>query len=526
MQNDSPDLPAPQLPGGRYEISRLLREEPWGEVWLARDLLLGTEVGLKVLPRQSPEWAAAQANYGQEAILALRLRHPKILGLFHLERTEDCLFLVQEPFDGESLLAQFTPQQRFSLLQALHLLEQVSQALALAHQRGAVHQALNPSNILLKGEEVRVANFAFPGEDGGQVRTLELKAYDAPEVIYGDAPTAASNVFSLGVLGFRLVAGSLPYALTFDEPFPYRMEALPADLDEIPLPLQNLLLRCLAVDPEERFPDVATFLAQLRQMRELKPGARPAENYQVRKPGQGSSAAARAGALLGKVWQLSRPLTQKVKDRAAGAGRAFMASPRRQLWGLGVAAVIVILIWLGLRMNRPPQIPEAAKPAPVAVAQLPAATSPGPPLAETAEPAPAPPAARPAPGPTATRAPGPPAAAVPPEGARPKEERYLLVAGSYADQKQAQALLQKLKKHNFKATLASRTAGGKTQYVVQLGPVTGTKAAEDLARRLKSQEKITPRIVKMTAKPKPVTPTKPTKPTKPAADATARRASR
>jgi cell division septation protein DedD len=523
MQNDRPDLPAPQLPGGRYEISRLLREEPWGEVWLARDLLLGAEVGLKVLPRQAAEWAAAQAYFGQEAILALRLRHPKILGLFQLERTEDCLFLVQEPFDGESLLAHFTPQQRFSLPQALHLLEQVSQALVLAHQRGAVHQALNPLNILLKGEEVRVANFAFPGEDGGQVRTLEIKAYDAPEVIYGDAPTAASNVFSLGVLGFRLVAGSLPYALTFDEPFPYRMEALPADLDEIPLPLQNLLLRCLAVDPEERFPDVATFLAQLRQMRELKPGGRPAEHYQAWKPGKGASAAAQAGAFLGKVWQLSRPLTQKVKDRALGAGRTFMASPRRQLWGLGLAGVIVILIWLGLRMNRPARIPEAARPAPVAVAQLPAATSAGPPLTETEEPAPLPPTIRPAPGPAVKPAPGP--AARPSEAAKPKEEHYLLVAGSYADQKPAQALLQKLKKDNFKATLASRTAGGKTQYVVQLGPVTGIKAAEDLARRLKSQEKITPRIVKMTAKTK-TTPTKPTKPTKPVAEATARRASR
>lgn len=531
MQNDSPDLPAPQLPGGRYEISRLLREEPWGEVWLARDLLLGAEVGLKVLPRQAPEWTAAQAYYSQEASQALRLRHPKILGLFHLERTEDCLFLVQEPFDGESLLAHFTPQQRFSLPQALHLLEQVSQALAFSHQRGAVHQALNPLNILLKGEEVRVANFAFPGEDGGQVRTLELKAYDAPEVIYGDAPTAASNVFSLGVLSFRLVAGSLPYALTFDEPFPYRMEALPADLDEIPLPLQNLLLRCLAVDPEERFPDVATFLAQLRQLRELKPGARPAENYQVWKPGKGGSAAAQVGAVLGKVWQLSKPLTQKAGDIAGRASRAFMASPRRQLWGLGLAGVIVILIWLGLRMNSPAQMPETTRPEPPAVAQMPAPTSPGPPLTETAELPQAPPGAKPAPAPAAKPAPGPPASipsrTAPPEGAKPKEERYLLVAGSFADQKQAQVLLQKLKKDNFKATLASRTAGGKTQYWVQLGPVTGTKATEDLARRLKSQEKITPRIVKMTAKPTPTKPTKPApKPSKPMADATARRASR
>ena len=174
-------------------------------------------------------------------------------------------------------------------------------------------------------------------------------------------------------------------------------------------------------------------------------------------------------------------------------------------------------------MNRPTQIPEAAKPAPVAVAQLPAPTSPGPPLTGTAEPAPAPPVARPAPGPAATLAPGRPAP--PSEPVKPKEERYLLVAGSYADQKQAQALLQKLKKDNFKAALASRTAGGKTQYLVQLGPVTGTKAVDDLARRLKSQEKITPRIVKMTAKPKPSKPTKPAKPSKPTTDTTARRAS-
>jgi eukaryotic-like serine/threonine-protein kinase len=517
MQNDSPDFPAAPVLNERYEISRRLREEPWGEVWLARDRLLGAEVGLKVLPREASEWSAAQGYYEQEAIQALRLRHPKILGNFHLERTAACLFLVQEAFAGESLLGEFSRQQRFSLPQALHLLEQISQALAFAHQRGVVHQALSPLNILVQGEEVRVANFAFPGEDAAQVHTLELKAYDAPEVIYGDPPTAASNVFSLGVLGFRLVAGSLPYALTFDEPFPYRVEALPADLDEIPLPLQNLLLRCLAVDPEERFPDVATFLGQLRQVRELKHGARPAE-YQSWEPQKARSAwkpvAARAGALLGQVWQLSQPVAQKVKDVAGQAGRAFMASPRRQLWGLGLAGIVILLLWLGLRMNRATPIPESAKPAPVAVAQLPAATG-VPPQTETAEPpaTPAPTAARPAP----ALAPGPPPSAPavhPPESAKPKEERYTLIAGSYGDQKQAQALLQKLKKDKFKARLVSLSVGGKTQYQVQLGPVTGKKAAENLANRIKSQEKITPRIVKMTTKTKPAKPAKPTKSTK------------
>ncbi|MCL4500630.1 MAG: SPOR domain-containing protein, partial [Deltaproteobacteria bacterium] len=158
-------------------------------------------------------------------------------------------------------------------------------------------------------------------------------------------------------------------------------------------------------------------------------------------------------------------------------------------------------------MNRPVQISETAKPAPESVAQIPAPASPGPPSTETEEPARLPAATKPAPGPAVVPAPGP--AARPSEAAKPKGERYLLVAGSYASQKQAQALLQKLKKDNFKATLASRSTGGKTQYLVQLGPVTGPKAAEDLARRLKSQEKITPRIVKMAAKTKANHSTKP-----------------
>jgi serine/threonine-protein kinase len=514
MMHDNPDLPKAPDVGQRYEISRRLRGEPWGEVWLARDRLLGVEVGLKVLPREAPEWSAAQGYYEQEAALALQLRHPEILGVFHLERAEGCLVLIQEPFAGESLLAQFARQQRFSLPQALHLVEQLSLALDYAHRRGGIHRALNPANILVEGDEVRLANFAFPREDGGQVITLELKAYDAPEVIYGDAPTIASNLFSLGVLGFRLMAGSLPYPLTFDEPFPYRLEALPADLGEIPIPLQNLLLRCLAVDPEERFPDVAAFLTQLRQVRELKRGGRQPEHqaWEPEKAPSWKPAATWAGALLGRFWQVSLPLAQKVKETALRVGGAFLSSPRRLLWGLGLAALAVVLITLGVKLNRPAL--EVAKSAPTAAVKLPAVAGAGPPLTETEEPAPSreQPGARPAPGspsalaPTATPPTGP-ASTASPEAAKTKEERFILVAATFADQKQAQALVQKLKKGNFKAKIISRTTNGKTQYQVQLGPVTGTKAAEDLARRLKSQEKVTPRIMNMTAKTKTTKPT-------------------
>ncbi len=269
-RSDHPEIH--EMIGQRYVIVRQLREEPWGGVWLAQDNLLRTEVGLKLLARDAPEWAEARDMFEHAAILGLKLRHPQILGVFHVDKAEKFLYLVEEPFPGESLMAQWVRQERFSLAQALHLLELLGQALAFAHQQGEVHQCLSPLNILIQGEDLRLANFAFAPAYGDEPQHLELRAYAPPEVIHGDRLTPAGNVFSLGVLGFRLVAGSLPYPLTFDEPFPYRLEYPPADLEEIPVPLQNVLLRCLSEDPEERLPHAGALVSQLRQARELMHG--------------------------------------------------------------------------------------------------------------------------------------------------------------------------------------------------------------------------------------------------------------
>ncbi len=493
MNHEDPDLAGAAVPGDRYKIGRLLREEPWGAVWLARDGLLGTEVALKVLPREAPERPEAQGYYQKEAALALRLRHPEILGVYHLEDAAAGLFLVEEPFAGESLLAQFAGRQRYGLPQALALLERLALVLDLAHQRGVVHRSLNPLNILLAGQELRIANFSFPGREGGPVTTLELKAYEAPEVIYGDGPSPASNIFSLGVLGFRLLAGSLPYALTFDEPFPYRVEDLPADLEEIPLSLQNLLLRCLALDPEERFPEVPAFLAQLRQLRREFKGDALLERLEreVWEPAgpAGKPTAAGVRALLRKFWQMGRPPVQRFKEAALRAGRAFLASPRRQLWGLGLAGLLAILIWGGLRLHRA-TLREAPAAIPAAAEQLNPTPAPGvPPLREGERPATA-----------LEQMPAPRAPAGPPVAAKAAEERFMLVAATLGSQNQAQALVQRLGKDHLKARLVTRSRGGQTRYQVQVGPVIGAKAAEDLSRRLQTMEKINPRVIKMTAK--------------------------
>ncbi|MBI4795383.1 MAG: protein kinase [Deltaproteobacteria bacterium] len=490
--------------GQRYELLNRLREEPWGEVWLASDRLLHTEIALKILPRTDLDWDAGRKILAREAVLSLTLRHPLILGVFFLGEAEDGVYLVEEPFAGESLMTRLSRKQRFSVPEALRLLEQVSQALAFAHQRGVAHQALNPLHILLQGEEVRVANFACPAGDDEQAQHLEFKAYTPPEVLRGEEAFPAGNVFSLGVLGYRLLAGSLPYPLTFDEPFPYRLEAMPVDLEEIPLPLQNLLLQCLAPEPEDRFADAGELLTQLRQLRDLPPGG-SRDDWLLEEPAESPATWRRFGSgapgILGKVWSAAKFCGEKFYT-ALGPLRTRLAPASRLKWGLGLAGILLVLIFLGVQVQRHSSSPPEPSPAtgPTASPSLNA----GPPLVETAEsstPVEPAPAVKPGPGPTAALA--PPAPLVVPKREKPtlKEERYLVIAATFSQLEQARALAQRLKGKKYQAQVTKMTVKGKTSYLVRLGPFTEKKKAEETAKRLKTQEHLTPRLAQL--KPKP-----------------------
>jgi cell division septation protein DedD len=498
MTYNRPDHPEiHEVIGQRYLVVRQLREEPWGGVWLAQDNLLRTEVSLKLLARDAPEWAPARDMFEHAARLGLKLSHPQILGVFHVDKGERFLYLVEEPFPGESLMIHLARSERFSLPQALHVLELLGQALAFAHQQGEVHQFLSPLNILLMGEDLRLANFAFTPAFDDQPLHLELKAYAPPEVVQGDRLTPAGNVFSLGVLGFRLVAGSLPYPLTFDEPFPYRLEYPPVDLEEIPVPLQNVLLRCLSEDPEERLPHAGAFVSQLRQARELMLGVskKPAAAWRPEKSRLGWQPLAQAGPRLKKVWEASKPHAEKARDAARTHWNTLKLVPRRLWWGAGLALLMVALVIAGVKVGPRPAL--QPQPAPVAAPLAWPPVGGGPPLLETAEggatgePLPA---ARPAPGPAAV-----PAASG--EAVREaKEDRYILVVATFATLKQAEALQQRLRAKHLKAVVLTRKTGGKTLYLVQVGPLTGAKAAEDAANRIKTQEKLTPKVVKQASK--------------------------
>jgi len=511
MTISKPDDPEPlEELGQRYELLHQLREEPWGEVWLAADRLLGAEVALKLFPRTDPDWTAGRKILAREAILSLSLRHSLILGVFFLGETEDGLYLVEEPFAGESLMARLSRKQRFNLPQTLRLLEQVGQALTFAHHQMVAHQAFNPLHILLKGEEVRVANFSCPPGYEEPALHLELKAYTPPEVLHGEEVTPAGNVFSLGVLGYRLLAGSLPYPLTFDEPFPYRLESMPVDLEEIPLPLQNLLLQCLAPSPEDRFIDAGAFLAQLRQLRELwQSGGR--ETWVMEETAGSLAAWRQAGpqgaGILGKICRGGKAAAEKLYAGLRTLLPRLAPTSRRLWWGLGLAGMLLVLIFIGTQVKRHPA--PAPEPSPGSGTISGPSTSGGPPPGGKEEP-PAPaasaPAVKPGPGQPATLAhpaPAPPTRLATPQPEKPtlKEEKYVVIAGTYSQLNQARALARRLEAKKYQVQIIKTAVKGKPAYQVRLGPFTGKKAAEQTAQRLKTREHLKPGLVKV--KPKP-----------------------
>jgi serine/threonine protein kinase len=255
--------------GHRYEILRPLRSEAHGEVMLARDQVLDLDVGLKLLSNEHPDFSRILEYYRREALWGLRLHHPQILGIQHLDETAEGVFLILEPFAGNSLWELLGHSEALTINDSLYFIEVLAQGVAYAHKHGVHHQNLNPQQVLVSATDgIKIINFAFPAEPAEIHAYQEIQAYISPEVWQGRHPTAASNLFSLGVIGYRMLTGTFPFPLQADGAIPYQINSEPVALDKIPEALQPLFRRCLKQEPEKRFQSAADFLSRLAALRE------------------------------------------------------------------------------------------------------------------------------------------------------------------------------------------------------------------------------------------------------------------
>lgn len=258
--------------GGRYRLQRLIATGGMGQVWEATDGRLDRRVAVKVLKAEFSSDPEFLERFRVEARTTAQLNHPGIAGVYDYGEARDesganLAYLVMELVTGEPLNAVLARVGRLSIPHALDMLEQTGRALQAAHSAGVVHRDVKPGNILITPTgQVKITDFgiakavdASPVTRTGMV--MGTAQYIAPEQALGQEATAASDVYSLGVVGYEALSGRRPFGgggtLTVamkhvQEP----PEPMPADL---PAPIRELIDITLTKDPSARYANGGEF---------------------------------------------------------------------------------------------------------------------------------------------------------------------------------------------------------------------------------------------------------------------------
>ncbi|HEX8129503.1 MAG TPA: protein kinase [Pyrinomonadaceae bacterium] len=283
---------------GHYQIKALLGSGGMGEVYLAKDMRLGRRVALKLLPDYLTDDESRVRRFKQEARAASALNHPNILTIYEIEQADGRYFIATEFVEGETL-RQRMQVGRLETCEALEIAAQIAGALSKAHHIGIVHRDIKPENIMLDGEgRVKVLDFGLAkytlplnADDDVTTGAATENAYTMPGVLMGTitymspeqarglAVDARTDIWSLGVVLYEMVAGHTPFngqttsdvlaAILEHEP-----EPLAGQMFAVPDGLRRIIERVLQKDHEKRYQtsrDLALDLETLR--RELEAGA-------------------------------------------------------------------------------------------------------------------------------------------------------------------------------------------------------------------------------------------------------------
>ena len=260
----------------RYQLEDKLGFGGMAVVYRARDLMLERTVAVKILRRDFSNDPDFRERFRQEAKAAANLSHPNIVTVHDFGLDHDQLFIVMEFVPGSDLKSMLKTGGRFQVEEALNLILQACAGIGYAHRAGVIHCDIKPQNMLITPDmRLKVVDFGIaralasiaPDEQSDVVWGSPY--YFSPEQAAGNAPCPASDVYCLGVVLYEMLTGYLPFrADSAEELARLHREALPPSLRRynpaIPVSLEQIILKALSKDPNQRFPDADQLGTALR----------------------------------------------------------------------------------------------------------------------------------------------------------------------------------------------------------------------------------------------------------------------
>ncbi len=306
---------------GRYQIREIIGEGAMARVYKGYDPEIDREIAIKLLKSQLADDDQYRLRFLREAKGAGTLSHPNIVTIFDVGVDGKHPYIAMELVDGMTLTDLIRSEQRLSTRDVVEIGIQLTRALDYAHKKGIIHRDIKPGNIMLvsSGNQVKVTDFGICRIDGSDHEltqhtqlgdVLGTPNYMSPEQVLGQKVDSRSDLFSVGVVLYKLVTGALPFegdsiisvAMKITQTDPPTVDKLRPD---VPLSLRRVIERSLKKQPEKRYQTGEEFAqALIGVARELKE-----EEDRKGEKGKGLSLGVRWAAIMAAIVAVTMTLT-------------------------------------------------------------------------------------------------------------------------------------------------------------------------------------------------------------------------
>jgi eukaryotic-like serine/threonine-protein kinase len=378
---------------GKYRIVGQLGRGGAGVVYQAVDETLHRDVAVKTL---NPDLANTEvmSRFRAEATILARLNHPQIATIYELFRADGDLLMVMEFVRGESLDKLSERLGALSPERAAYIIDLILSGLEHAHRAGVVHRDVKPANVMVTDEgSIKIMDFGIARVLGAEQKTVDFRlmgtpAYMSPEQVLGEEVDGRSDLYSVGVLLYRLLTGALPFAADT------ALGMLQRQIRDTPIPIcahrsglpdwcEGIVQRALAKAPADRFQSAEAFREELSRATGPLAMADLAKTF---------AASNREGMVLAQPVMETIDLAQRRPGVSVApvANERPAAAPRsRYVWAQAAAVVLAVGAFaIGYAMLRGDEtqaaneLPPVVQPAPTGAAAAVVSVSPGPTVVE------------------------------------------------------------------------------------------------------------------------------------------------